>query len=284
MVMKKQKTEIQNTFLVKPREMFKKELLDRIIIGENLLGIEIKDHNELDSINNNFPDWNDYNEELIKRAFNNQNSEYYHDYSIVNEGVGLFDYLRNVNTNSLSYQIKIAKEKITNSLTILRRLVEKLPLIEQDSNIQYIQTRKKYFHNRGFIVHGHDDIRKLEVARFIENDLELKTIILHEQPNRGKTLIEKFEDYSAVDFAVALWTADDDGKSKKKKDLRDRARQNVIFETGFFIGKIGRENVIVLYENGVEIPSDYSGVAFIPFAENWKDDLRKEINAIYQLD
>ena len=58
---------------------------------------------------------------------------------------------------------------------------------------------------------------------------------------------------------------------------------NVIFETGFFIGAIGRQNVIVLYEDGVEIPSDYSGVIFIRLADNWKDDLRKEVDAIYEL-
>lgn len=86
-----------------------------------------------------------------------------------------------------------------------------------------------------------------------------------------------------MDFAVALWTADDDGKGKKESNLEDRARQNVIFETGFFIGALGRKNVVVLYENGVEIPSDYSGVIFIRLADNWKDDLRREVDAIYEL-
>ena len=83
---------------------------------------------------------------------------------------------------------------------------------------------------------------------------------MSKQIKEGRTIIEKFENYSNVDFAVAIWTADDIGKAKNEEHLKDRARQNVIFETGFFIGKIGRQNVIVLYETGVEIPTDYSGV------------------------
>jgi predicted nucleotide-binding protein len=135
--------------------------------------------------------------------------------------------------------------------------------------------------NLGFLIHGHNQELKLEVARFLENDLKRKVIILHEQPSKGKTIIEKFESYSDVDFAVALWTADDIGNKKINDGLNKRARQNVVFETGFFIGKIGRENVIILYEDGVEFPSDYSGVIFIPLIGNWKDELRKEIDSIF---
>ena len=135
--------------------------------------------------------------------------------------------------------------------------------------------------NTGFIIHGHDHTKKYEVARFIDNDLKRHAVILHELPNKGRTIIEKFESHSNVDFAIALWTADDVGNSNNITALNKRARQNVVFETGFFIGKLGRENVIVLYEEGVEIPSDYSGVIFVSFNGNWKDDLRKEIEEIY---
>lgn len=163
-------------------------------------------------------------------------------------------------------------------------MVEKIPLIEQSEQVSSYQTQEKTFHNRGFIVHGHNETRKFEVARFIDNELRIKSIILHEQPNKGQTIIEKFENNSVVDFAVALWTADDEGKAKSEINFHDRARQNVLFETGFFIGVLGRQNVIVLYEDGIEIPSDYSGVIFIRFADNWKDNLIKEINAIYNID
>jgi len=279
---KKQSIETPKTTLIKPRDVFKAELLERIKIGEELVGRNIKQVTELDILNKDFSNWDDYNEELIKQAFNNPYSEYYSEYSRVNQMVGFFGFRNNVNTNHPAYKLQLAKEKIENSMTILKRLVDKLPLIEQEDGIVPYQTQSRAFYNRGFIVHGHNDTIKLEVARFLENDLNRKAIILHEQVNKGQTIIEKFENNSSVDFAIALWTADDVGKLKTESDFRNRARQNVIFETGFFIGVLGRENVIVLYEDGVEIPSDYSGVIFIRIADNWKDNLRKEINAIYQ--
>jgi predicted nucleotide-binding protein len=280
---KKQPTEQPKTILIKPRDVFKSELSDRITIGEDLFNRNIQQFNELDKLKQDFSNWDDYNEELIKRAFNNQYSEYYHEYSRVNQMVGFYDYMRGVNTNNPAYKVKEAKEQIENCITILKRLIDKLPLIEQDSSISSYQIQERTFYNCGFVVHGHNDTIKLEVARYIENDLKRKAIILHEQANKGQTIIEKFESNSTVDFAVVLWTADDVGKAKSESDSRDRARQNVIFETGFFIGALGRENVIILYEDGVEIPSDYSGVIFIRLADNWKDNLRKEIEAIYQL-
>jgi hypothetical protein len=135
--------------------------------------------------------------------------------------------------------------------------------------------------NKGFIIHGHNDVTKLEVARFVEKSLGKEAIILHEQPNKGKTVIEKFESFSEVDFAIALWTADDLGKAGKETELNARARQNVIFETGYFIGKLGRERVIILFEEGVEMPSDYKGVVYISLSGNWKHDLQQEITSMY---
>ena len=157
-------------------------------------------------------------------------------------------------------------------------------LIQEDKSLTntHFDQLGKVFYNTGFIIHGHNEVKKLEVARYVENELGYKTIILHEQPTRGQTIIEKFERHSKVDFAIALWTADDTGKANNQEIFNDRARQNVIFETGFFIGKLGRNNVITLYEEGVEIPSDYSGIIFIQLIGNWKDELRKEIRAIYE--
>ena len=101
-------------------------------------------------------------------------------------------------------------------------------------------------------------------ARFIEK-LGLELIVLHEQPNKGRTIIEKFQDYSNVSYAVVLLTPDDRGgvASSKLEEQQPRARQNVIFELGYFIGKLSRKRVCALYIDGVEIPSDYSGVLFI---------------------
>jgi predicted nucleotide-binding protein len=130
-----------------------------------------------------------------------------------------------------------------------------------------------------FIVHGHDDSTKETVARFIES-LDLHAVVLHEQPNSGRTIIEKFEAYSNVGFAVVLLTPDDIGASlKDRENLLHRARQNVILELGFFLGKIGRERVCVLYKEGVEIPSDYQGVLYTPYdsSGSWRSQLAKEL-------
>ncbi len=277
-------TEKPKTVLIKPRGVFKNELLERIKIGDDLFNRTIENTEELDQLRKDRSSWHDYNKELIKRAFNNHDSEYYYQYSKLNTMSGMTDYLQGVNTDHPSYRLQQAKDEVENINTWLKRLVDKLPLIEEEKSIGQFQTKEKTMYNSGFIIHGHNQERKFEIARFIENDLQRKGIILHEQANKGRTIIEKFENYSNVDFAVAIWTADDIGKAKNEEHLKDRARQNVIFETGFFIGKIGRQNVIVLYETGVEIPTDYSGVIFIPFSGNWKDDLRKEIDAIYEPD
>ncbi|MDD2914146.1 MAG: nucleotide-binding protein [Gallionella sp.] len=130
-----------------------------------------------------------------------------------------------------------------------------------------------------FVVHGHDNEAKETVARFIER-LRLTPVILHEQPNSGRTIIEKFEVFSDVGFAVVLLTPDDIGApSLEPKNLKSRARQNVILELGYFMGKLSRFRVCALYKQGVEMPSDYQGVLYIEMdsAGAWKKKLAQEL-------
>jgi predicted nucleotide-binding protein len=135
-----------------------------------------------------------------------------------------------------------------------------------------------------FVVHGHDHGLKEAVARFV-SQLGLDPVILHEQPNQGRTIMEKFEHNAEVGFAVVLLTADDIGAAKKTAEqLRDRARQNVVFEFGYFIGKLGRKHVCGLVCPGIEIPSDVLGVLYIPVDESgqWRLLLIKELKAVWQ--
>lgn len=139
-----------------------------------------------------------------------------------------------------------------------------------------------------FVAYGHDEAVRLNVVRLLEH-LDLNPIILSERPDQGQTIIEKIEKYSSVNFAVILLTPDDIGgeKSKKYEELSPRARQNVILELGYFIGKIGRENVASLYAEGVELPSDYHGVLYTPIDKHgaWKLKLAKELKAAgYDID
>ena len=133
--------------------------------------------------------------------------------------------------------------------------------------------------NQVFVIHGHDHGARDTVARFLEG-LGLEAVILQEQPDQGKTVIEKFEQYAQCDFAVALFTPDDVGGTHDD-DLQPRARQNVIFEFGYFIGKFGRDRVRALVKETPEIPTDYSGVLYIPLDEAgaWKLQLMGEMSS-----
>ncbi|MDE2726342.1 MAG: nucleotide-binding protein [Gemmatimonadota bacterium] len=132
---------------------------------------------------------------------------------------------------------------------------------------------------RAFVVHGRDDKAKLEVRGFLAQ-LNIEPVILDEQPSGGQTVIEKFEEHTDVDFAVVLLTPDDTGKLAGSPDEpKPRARQNVIFEFGFFVGKLGRPRVFVLHKGKVDIMSDYHGVIYILMddAGGWKLKLAMEI-------
>ena len=132
-----------------------------------------------------------------------------------------------------------------------------------------------------FLVHGRDSGTKEMVARYLSK-LQLDPVILHEQPNVGKTIIEKFELYSNVSYAVVLLTPDDIGRLNTVGEIeRVRARQNVIFEFGYFIGKLGRHNVFGLKKGDIEVPSDYSGILYIDMDEGgaWRLLLAREMKA-----
>lgn len=132
--------------------------------------------------------------------------------------------------------------------------------------------------NKVFIVHGHDDGAKHMLARFIER-LGLESIILQEQPDRGRTIIEKFEQSAEVGYAVVLLTPDDVGGAVKADAPSARARQNVIFELGYFAGKLGRGRVCLLKKGDVEIPSDLFGVVYTELDphEGWQKRLVMEM-------
>ena len=168
-------------------------------------------------------------------------------------------------------------------ISLTRKGVEELREIRPFDSQQYeeyvampapTQSRKV------FLVHGHDERVKYSVARFLDK-LNLEVIILHEQPNKGRTVIEKFEQHSDVGFAVVLLTPDDIGSLAADSKTQARARQNVILELGYFFGKLGRERVCAIHSGGVELPSDIHGIIYIPFdaGGGWRLELAKEVRA-----
>ncbi|ACK47047.1 conserved hypothetical protein [Shewanella baltica OS223] len=137
-----------------------------------------------------------------------------------------------------------------------------------------------------FIVHGHNNEVKERTARFIQK-LGFEPIILHEQASGGSTtIIEKILEYAkTTDFAIVLYTADDVGgiKNTEPSVLKPRARQNVVFEHGLLIGLLGRENVVPLVADNIEIPNDISGVVYV--RNDWQTAIAKEMKkAGYEID
>lgn len=130
-----------------------------------------------------------------------------------------------------------------------------------------------------FIVHGHDDGAREMVARFLER-IGLEAIILHEQANQGRTVIEKVVAHGDVGFAVVLLTPDDEG-CVKGGTPEPRPRQNVLLELGYFIGRLGRDKVCALKRGALEIPSDFAGVVWEQMDNNggWKQSLARELQA-----
>lgn len=178
------------------------------------------------------------------------------------------------------------REGLNEAKALIDSYIETLSIfesIECDSGKEINNTVKS---NKVFIVHGRDNEAKLELARYLEK-INLEPIILHEQVSRGRTIIEKIEEYTDVNYAIVLYTpCDIGGLNDGKNELRERARQNVVFEHGLLIGKIGRNNVSALVKGNIEKPNDISGVVYMDMSSgDWKIDLARELNdAGYDID
>jgi predicted nucleotide-binding protein len=262
----------QPTFLIVGKDYFKEELNKRIVLGEELYSRQIQTTRQFEQAKEDFDSWDDFNSELLKQSFDKQNNEYKEEYDNVNER---FIYVSKSPAEELQEFIEDVKNKVNN----LKQIVAKLSLIKSEIK-ETALTSSENSNNKVFIVHGHNNEVKINVARTIEK-LGLEAIILHEQANSGKTIIEKFEEHSDVSFAIVLLTDDDFGKNKKQENLKNRARQNVILELGYFIGKLSRNKVCPLYMSGVELPSDLHGLLYIEIdqEESWKFKLAKELKA-----
>lgn len=169
-----------------------------------------------------------------------------------------------------AYAIQACKDGITTAKLILEDYLQEI-----GNEYTPLQSTVDQSFDKIFVVHGHNGELKEAVARIIEKQ-GIQAIILSEQANHGKTIIEKLEEYSQVGSAICLFTADDLSCEKGSDTMQPRARQNVVFETGYFMGKLGRENVVVLADNGIELPSDLSGVVYTS-TKNWQFDLLKEL-------
>ena len=200
-----------------------------------------------------------------------------YDNIIDNFGSGLYSYIAEhrfydpeVDIGTINHNLNILLQK----MIAYRSL--KFGNSNQQKGIGTIMSNEKVF-----IVHGHDNEAKQETARFIES-VGLQAIILHEQASGGKTIMEKIEELSDVGFAVVLYTPCDKGKSNKEPKYKNRARQNVVFEHGYLIGKLGRDRVCALVKGQIETPGDVSGIVYVDMDSSgaWKSTVANEMNSV----
>lgn len=281
--------------LIKPREEVRARLLSRVEGGEEIRRRPVESPDELDKARDDYKQWDDFNEEFLRRAFSTE--EYAIKYRSVSVVGGLY-----VARGGPSFadKHKMWADRVDAKVQQLTSLMGRLDLIEEDPTTAGPpatagpagpRPAPATDDKKVFIVHGQDEEAKAIVARFVER-CGLSPIILHEQPNGGRTIIEKFEDEADVGFAIVLLTPDDVGGPSGGVDagstvLQSRARQNVILELGYFTGRLGRGRVAALKKGEIELPSDIYGVVWTPLSgdDAWKVSLARELRkAGYDID
>lgn len=214
--------------------------------------------------------WNEYNEQLLRSRFSTPKlANSYRTFSAVGGDL------------SEQQRLTMLERDINRQLRKLGSVRQQLGLYKAPAtSASEDGSVRPTIGDKIFIVHGHDSDIKLQTAQFIERITGKRPIILHEQADSGRTVIEKFEAHaSEAGFAIILLTADDEGKAKGAANLNPRARQNVVLEFGYFMAKLGRGRVVALHEAGVELPSDVSGVLYKSLAGNWHTGLAQELKA-----
>lgn len=228
--------------------------------------------------------WRDRCKSIYQTSFTEPESSYFHDFESQIWSIWGSD------------TVKEYKGNIQRLVNHMQGDIERVDLIEciAEEDTTTTETINTVIDmNKVFVVYGHNDALRVEVSRTIEQ-LGLRPIVLQEQEDFGNTIIEKFEAHASdIGFAVVLLTADDLGVSCKdlareekekgfKAEYKTRARQNVVFEMGYFIGKLDRAHVFELLEDGVEKPGDLDGILYTSIDEEgmWKIRLAKRLKAL----
>lgn len=277
-------TDNNYTKLIISKEEFMIMLSDRISQGIELQDRNVVNIEEFNRLKDDYDDWDDYNLEFLKHSFNNENNEYLKNYDETYSSL----YTALGGNQSPAEELKRFKENIYKKIKVLKQLKNKTVFLKQHAKVTPTESTKinELDKTKVFIVHGHDEEAKTKTARFVEK-LGFEAIILHEKASGSKTIIEKIEEYSNVGFGIILYTPCDKGAKQTDNNLKSRARQNVVFEHGFLIGKIGRDKVCALIKGDIETPNDISGVIYIKMdlADAWRYAIADEMkNAGYAVD
>lgn len=254
-------------------EEAERRISERIEAGEDIRKTNIPSPGVLKAVQEEYYRWDSFNGELLERLFTTDKfATEYRFYGVA------FAYIQQSFTKDLQEFQDHLSDKL-HTLTSIRERLQLIPVVAELAQTRKPMERRTTGNRRVFIVHGHDGEARESLARVVER-LGLEGVILHEQAGRSRTIIEKLEDHSDVDFAVILLTPDDVGAAKTDEaKLRPRARQNVILELGYFVGKLGRDRVCALRADGVELPSDVLGVQYIELRTGWELELGRELRA-----
>jgi predicted nucleotide-binding protein len=188
--------------------------------------------------------------------------------------------IKNVNCPNRLAEEQAFTNGVAGAKSLLRAGIAELKLIDELGTDHRPHDRQQGAEI--FVVHGHNEAFRLKVVDFLTTATGVRPTVLLDEPNKGLTLFEKFEDVAGrACFAVVLATADDVGRAKSEKIDNGRARQNVILEWGYFAGRLGRNRVALMCEQDIELPSDTSGLVYIPLdsAGAWRFDLARELKA-----
>ena len=261
----------------------------------------IKDYQEFQY---NQKKWTVYNRECLRHSFSSK--DYLDEYNNIdknNTNLGSiseykgYKHIRNEEDSVMDWmwvygrkeEIDLSKEIIGEKTALLDSILEQLNfipeavgvIVKQPSAPQKLTVSQPKLSEDVFIVHGHDEAAKQSVARFV-GDLGFNAVILDEQANMGKVVVEKFEHNARnAGFAIILMTPDDVSIDRDNSDnLLLRARQNVILELGYFWGALGRDRVMILRGKDVEMPSDFAGVVYEPLeGKAWRSAVAQELKA-----
>jgi predicted nucleotide-binding protein len=181
------------------------------------------------------------------------------------------------------FSARRARDIVVSYIAELEYIIKELSASAEDLENKGEKKPRKRRGNKVFIVHGHDKANLYELRDLLKDRYSLECIIMMWKPGKGRTLIEKFEQEAQdAGFAFIIMTPDDLVKIPGKEKEYGQARPNVIFEVGWFYGRLGRNRVCILFKKGTQIHSDLDGISRIEFNESVEEkvlEIENELRA-----
>ena len=220
--------------------------------------------------------WYKYNCTLLNSLFSD--ASIHDEYTGENDAVSITIY-----PQKNGEQIESYYRNIKNDIESLESIVERLPLYNESINEKVRKHIETPVSKDVFIIHGHDRLSLLELEKMLKEEFKLNPIVLKDKAGKSRTIIEKFEEQAEpASYAIGLFTSDDfiESDEEAKGVKYTQARPNVIFELGWFYGKLGRGKTLILLKKGTKLHSDLAGIEYKEFNISVKEiekDIKMEL-------